>query len=381
MYPTSVAESRLSRAARGAAELAGAQAARAEQDRSLSPEVVGAVVAAGFARHFVPRDQGGAGGTFAELAEAVPVIGAVCPSTAWCASIAAGLGRMAGFLPEEGRKEIWQDGPDTLVVGSVSPKGRARREGDGWRLSGTWPYVSLVAHSHWALVLAVAPGPGGGTERRILALPRSAYRVERTWSDIGMRATGSDTLVAEEVFVPDTLTFAVDDMMGGRPPAPAEHCHTVPLPAVNGLFFALPMLGAAQGALAHWSAYAVQRLRAQAPGAPGPGPSFYEETLARTAGETDAARLLLERAAARADAAAEVTALEAARGQRDCALAADLLVGAVERLFRASGTAGHDEGAVLQRLWRDIHSAAGHVVLQFGPSAAVYARHALNPGS
>ncbi|MCY0951247.1 hypothetical protein [Streptomyces sp. H27-S2] len=135
------------------------------------------------------------------------------------------------------------------------------------------------------------------------------------------------------------------------------------------------VLGAAQGALAHWSGYAVQRLRAQAPGAP--GPSFYEETLARTAGELDAARLLLERA----DAAAEVTALEAARGQRDCALAADLLVGAVERLFRASGTAGHDEGAVLQRLWRDIHSAAGHVVLQFGPSAAAYARHALNPES
>ncbi|MCZ4086383.1 acyl-CoA dehydrogenase family protein [Streptomyces antarcticus] len=141
------------------------------------------------------------------------------------------------------------------------------------------------------------------------------------------------------------------------------------------------VLGAAQGALAHWSGYAVQRLRAQAPEAPGPGPSFYEETLARTAGELDAARLLLERAAARADAAAEVTALEAARGERDCALAADLLVGAVERLFRASGTAGHDEGAVLQRLWRDIHSAAGHVVLQFGPSAAAYARHALNPES
>ncbi|MFB7151750.1 hydrolase, partial [Streptomyces virginiae] len=73
-------------------------------------------------------------------------------------------------------------------------------------------------------------------------------------------------------------------------------------------------------------------------------------------------------------------ALETARAQRDCALVADLLVGSVDRLFRASGTAGHSESSPLQRLWRDVHSAAGHIVLQFGPNASAYAAQALPVG-
>lgn len=73
-----------------------------------------------------------------------------------------------------------------------------------------------------------------------------------------------------------------------------------------------------------------------------------------------------------------VTAAETARNQRDCGYAADLLVESVNRLFRASGTAGHSVGNRLQRLWRDVNSAAGHVVLQFGPCASAYTRQALS---
>ncbi|WP_326698249.1 hypothetical protein OG909_13405 [Streptomyces sp. NBC_01754] len=61
-------------------------------------------------------------------------------------------------------------------------------------------------------------------------------------------------------------------------------------------------------------------------------------------------------------------------------MVADLLVGAVDRLFRASGTAGHSEDSPLQRLWRDVHSAAGHIVLQLGPDASAYAARALSTG-
>ncbi|MGW7357451.1 hypothetical protein ACWGI0_12670 [Streptomyces sp. NPDC054802] len=85
--------------------------------------------------------------------------------------------------------------------------------------------------------------------------------------------------------------------------------------------------------------------------------------------------------AAVADSGADVTPTDVARCQRDCALAADLLVGAVERLFRSAGTAGHSEHAPLQRMWRDVHSAAGHVVLQFGPAAAAYAQQVLPSAS
>ncbi|MEC4571212.1 acyl-CoA dehydrogenase family protein [Streptomyces virginiae] len=378
--------------ARAVGALAADRAEAAEAARSLDPDVVRALLDAGFARHFVPVAHGGHAGGFGALTDAVTTIGASCPATAWCASIALSLSRMAGFLPEEGRGRIWQDGPDALVVGSVSPRGRALPADGGWQLTGTWPYVSAVEHSDWALVLGLAKTPDAPAERRIFAVPRSAYVIERTWSDIGMRASGSHTLTVDDLHVPAEMSFPVDDLMAGRPAVDGDvgggaggagavgAAPGVPLAAVNGLFFCLPMLGAAEGALAHWSAYAQDRLRAERPGVPGPGRAFYEETLARAGGEIDAARLLLERIAAVADSGREITALETARAQRDCALVADLLVGSVDRLFRASGTAGHSETSPLQRLWRDVHSAAGHIVLQFGPNASAYAAQALPVG-
>lgn len=337
-----------------------------------------ALVAAGFARHFVPAGLGGAAGTFAELTEAVTVLGAACPATAWCASVVANLARMAAYLPGEGRKEIWRDGPDTVVVGAVSPKGRARRDGSGWRLSGAWPYVSAVDLSDWALVLGTGKGDGEDPCTLMFAVPRDRYRVERTWSDVGMRASGSNTLVVEDVHVPGLLTFNAADLFGGQAPGLESPCHRVPLTATSGLSFSAPILGAAEGALAHWSGHAAERIRAAERPGPGPGRGYYEEVLARSSGEIDAARLLLERAAGVADRGPLVTPAEATRNQRDCALATDLLVTAVDRLFRASGTAGHSTDHPLQRLWRDVHSAAGHVVLQFGPSAAAYAGRALD---
>ncbi|MEU0676997.1 hydrolase [Streptomyces sp. NPDC006172] len=367
-------ESGVAAAAPEVAALAAGLAERAEQERRISPEALRAVVDAGFARHFVPAAHGGTQATYTELTRAVPVLGARCPATAWSAAIVASLSRMAAYLPEAGRKEIWRDGPDTVIVGSVSPVGKARATAGGWRVRGSWPYVSVVDHSDWALLLALVPTGGGRPEPRLFALPRSAYRVEHTWADIGMRATGSNTLIVDDALVPDELSFAARDLLTGRAPEGSAGCHRVPLPAVNGLFFTLPMLGAAEGALAYWTEHAAPKLRSAShvPG-PGPGRGFYEETLARCSGEMDAARLLVERVAATADRAEAPTPLETVRGQRDCALAADLLTGVVDRLFRASGTSGHRVDSPLQRLWRDVHSASGHVVLQFAPAAAAYA--------
>ncbi|MEU9092889.1 acyl-CoA dehydrogenase family protein [Streptomyces sp. NPDC048428] len=378
MTDQSLPGSGVARAAQDVASLAALRADQAEEDRQLSADVVRAMVVAGFARHFVPADHGGSAGTFEELSAAITVIGARCAAAAWSASLMANLARMAAYLPEEGRKEVWKDGPDTLIVGGVSPVGRAHPEGDGWRLSGTWAYISVVDHSDWALVSGVVPA-GAGYEPRLFALPREVYTVEKTWSDIGMRATGSNTLVAEDVFVPATLSFPVRDLLESGAAESVSPCHAVPLPAVNGLSFCTPILGAAEGALEYWSHYAAQKIRAWSPARPGPGPGrgFYEEVLARCSGEIDAARLLLERAARVADKGPGITAVETARNQRDCALSADLLVGAVNRLFRASGTAGHSDEQPLQRIWRDVNSAAGHVVLQFGPCATAYTDRAL----
>ncbi|MFF3333565.1 acyl-CoA dehydrogenase family protein [Streptomyces sp. NPDC002888] len=360
-------------AAEEVAVLAGEHAARAEETRRLDPDVVKAVLAAGFARHFVPVAYGGTAGTFSELGQALVTVGTSCAATSWSASIAAGLGRMAGFLPEQGCAEVWQDGPDALVVGSLAPLGRAKAVPGGWRLSGTWPSISVVDFSDWALVRAVVPHDGGQALRAFV-VPRSTYTVHDTWSNVGMRATGSNTLVVDDVFVPEARTFDGEDLFQGRAHHATAACHAVPLGAVNGLFFAAPALGAARGALALWSEYATAKFRNAPREAGGPGLTrgFYATTLARAAGEIDAAQLLLDRAADVADRGALVMPLEAARNTRDCSLAVETTVTAVNRIFAAAGTSGHSVTSPLQRCWRDVNAAATHIGLQFEPAAHAY---------
>jgi len=370
----------LSSAAVDTAAIAARCAADAETRRQLDPDVVKAIVAAGFTRHFVPLSYDGQAGTFSELMRAVITVGEACAATAWCASVSASISRMAAaFLPAEGCQEIWADGPDVIVVGSVTPLGKAEPVAGGWLLSGRWPYISAVSFSDWALVCGLVH-TGREPESKLFAIPRASYSIEDTWFNIGMQGTGSNTIVAEDVLVPTRRAFNRTDLFAGRAvefPHTIEACYSAPLQAVNGLFFVIPALGAARGALESFSGYIGGKIR-NAPTLPGvPGTqgnrTTYEMALARSAGEIDAAQLLLERATAIADQGAAVTSLETTQNLRDCSLAMDLLVTAVNRIFRTAGTTGQSSTGPLQRFWRDVNSISTHVAIQFEPAARAYA--------
>ncbi|MFE0464890.1 acyl-CoA dehydrogenase family protein [Kitasatospora sp. NPDC058965] len=364
--------------ARSVGELAAAHAAKADLDRRPRPEVTDAIRAAGFARHFVPARFGGAEGSFTDFTRAVAEVAEGDASAAWCASIAATLGRMAAFLPEQGQRTVWADGPDAQVVGALMPGGTAEAVDGGWLVSGKWAYLSGIHGSQFALLCCPVPTADGGREVRFLLVPRAAYTVEETWFTVGMRGTGSDTLALAPTFVPVEHSFAREDLLVGRAQASAAHCHNVPLKSVSGLSFAAPVLGAATGALRSWAAAQAAK-RAAVPAGPrisGGTDASAELTLARAAGELDAARLLLERAAADADLGRPEPAL-AARAQRDHAFAVDLLLDSVNRLARSAGTRAQSEAEDFQRYWRDANAAAGHVVLQWEPAARGWAEQRL----
>ncbi|MFJ9903591.1 acyl-CoA dehydrogenase family protein [Streptomyces sp. NPDC101152] len=347
--------------------LAARHAAEADRDRHLRAEVVEAIADAGFTRHFVPARWGGAAGGFGALVDAVTVVGEGCTAAAWVASLGATVARMAAHLPAEGQQEIWGDGPDPLLVGALMPVGRARPVPGGWRLTGTWSFISAVDHSDWALVCAMTPAEGAHQEEaRYFAVERAAYTVRDTWLSVGMRGTGSNTLVLEEVFVPVHRSFPREHVLEGTgSPSPAP-CHRVPLKAVNGLSFVTPILGATRGMFARWTEWGAARETDVA----------FREVLTRTAWDLDTALLLLHRAASVADGGAP-TALLTARSARDCALVAERLLTATNLMFRATGTSGQSQGSPFERSWRDVNSASSHLVLRLGPAAAAYTEQLL----
>lgn len=133
---------------------------------------------------------------------------------------------MAAYLPAEGRAEVWANGPDALVVGSLSPFGNAERVDGGYRLSGRWPYISGVDFSSWALLCGTVPGSGGPVPT-VFAVPRSAYSVVDTWDSVGMRGTGSNTVAVDGALVPASRTFLRAGLLAAAPstpPPPATPC-------------------------------------------------------------------------------------------------------------------------------------------------------------
>lgn len=351
----------------GLVDCAARYAAEVDAARRLRRESVAALVEAGFPRHFVPSQWGGAAGGFAPLVEAAITVGESCPATAWCATLFAAHGRLAAYLPERAREEIWGRGPDTLIAASVMPpSGQATPVPGGWLLRGEWGRASGVDFADWVLLASTVPD-GDGETVRIFAVPAGDYLVKDTWRADGMRGTGTNTVTLHDTLVPEHRTVALPELLGTRRAGHAR-CHNVPYTLVAAVMFAAPLVGAALGAVADCGSTGAGR--------PSPEPDVLG-ALARSSPEAHAARLLLKEAAGRADQGM-VDARTVARNRCDAAVAAELCVSAVDRLFTAYGGqyGGHGpaEGDPVHRRWRDVHTGAGHGALRFAPAADAYVK-------
>jgi alkylation response protein AidB-like acyl-CoA dehydrogenase len=343
--------------------IAAEHAQAADRAGRLDQPVVQALTSSGFSRHFVPAKWGGTSGTFAELTQAVITVGEGCPATAWCASLSAYSGRFAAYLPVAGQEVLWGNGPDRFIVSGLVASGSATEVEGGYRIGGRWLYVSGCEFGDWALLCGPAGDP---SVAKFFAVPREKYAIEETWDSVGMKATGSHTLIVDDVFVPSHLIFERSAIMTGRNEHSTAPAHNVPFGAAGGLTFAGPALGAAIGALN--TTIAILAGKKHSPGV--------AQGLARASGEIEAARLLIERVATTLDSA-PVTRPTAARCARDSALAAELLVTAVNGLIKAGGTSGLAETSDLQRFWRDVVAATSHVALRFEVSAGPFAESLL----
>ncbi|MYS89696.1 MULTISPECIES: acyl-CoA dehydrogenase family protein [Streptomyces] len=353
-------------------------AEQAEEQRRLPPDVVTGLRGAGFARHFVPTAFGGSQGGYEELLDLVVPVAAACPSTGWSASIAAHTGRMAVHLPERGRREVWGEHPDALIAGALVPCGTATRVSGGWRVTGRWAYVSGADYSDWALICA--PGAvGSESQPWCFVIPREHYEVADTWFSVGMRATGSNTVVVRELFVPEHRSFTRAALEAGLRAGDGPVSCRAPLKAVNGLSFAGPLLGAARGLVEHWVDWIGRKVDTHT-GAPARDRVSVRTVLTRSSAEVEAAALLLRSIARAADSGSDLRSA-VPRHLRNWSFATELLRDAAERIFVASGTAGQDEGDRAQRFWRDIHSGASHFALQLEQASGPFAQAVFAPSS
>ena len=195
-------------------------------------------------------------------------------------------------------------------------------------------------------------------------MPSKDYTIRDCWFTSGMRATGSNTIVTDNVFVPDTHVLELMALRDGNAPgSPRDesYIYRTPFFFYAPLTFVLPMLGAAQGAYAYFRDWTKDRSVARRGRAA--ELSSIQTGMARAAADLDAAQMLIDRAIATPRALDGDVGALLARSVRDYTRATEIIVQAIDGLVAISGTAGFVETNPIQRAWRDIHFASMHVSL------------------
>ena len=175
----------------------------------------------GLLRMLQPRRFGGLQGSVALLSRIIEELAYGCASSAWVYSVFGEHAWIIASMPEQGQLDVWGENPHAVASSSLAPRAIAKSVPGGYRVSGRYPFSSGCGHAQWAIVGAFCDEPG--RDQRYMMVPMSEIEIIDDWEVVGLRASGSKTIVLDDVFIPDHRTAPLSDMAEGNPPGRQAH--------------------------------------------------------------------------------------------------------------------------------------------------------------
>jgi alkylation response protein AidB-like acyl-CoA dehydrogenase len=288
-----------------------------------------------------------------------------CGSSAWVYAVVAEHGWMFSLFPKEGQDEIWSGNPNARGCAAVEPSGKAEKVEGGYRLPGQWRFVSGSDHAHWVFLTVPADEGEDFIVVRQLLVRRAELEALDDWHVMGLIGTGSRTLVADNIFVPDRRAITQEEMMLGTAPGTRVHPDypliRTPRRYLTAFSLSPVLIGLANRALALVMEGTRKRMAA---GALPPDLDALQLRIAETAADLDAANTLLDahltEAMARVAAGAAISERDIARSRMAGAYIGRLAQAATARLCMASGSGWIFNSNPLQEVFRDVTAGATH---------------------
>ncbi len=356
------------------------RAAQAEMGRNMPAETISDLHASGLLRSLQPRRWGGMEFDFIAYVDFPLELARGCPSTAWNLGNLQVHHWMLAMYDERAQEEVWGRDPAAMIASGIAyPQGRARKVEGGFEVSGRWNFSSCVNVSDWNMLAVTVREGERVTGHRMCLLHKSQYEVVDDWRVLGMRATGSMTVVAKDVFVPEYKALDMHEARGGdRFPGALTNpnpCYRVPLSALGGHGIGACAVGNAQAALEH-SIASVKERSTSYTGTKMRDFQTVQLRIGAAGAKIEMARLILrndcrdgQEIANRNVIADTETKL---RFKRNLALAVSLATEAVDLLHAMAGANGIYEAYPLERIFRDAHSLAGHISFSFDTQASTW---------
>lgn len=328
--------------------------ARHDDEDSFVAENFAELKAARFFSALVPVELGGSGESHGEMCRALRELATYCPSTALSVSMHQHLVAAAAFNHAHGRpgaKLLEAVAARELVLVStgatdwLGSNGVTVKVDGGFRVDARKVFASGSPAGDMLISSAPYEDPREGWQVLHFPVPFSAegVRIEENWRAMGMRGTGSHTVIYDDVFIPD-------DAVALRRPRGDFHSVwnvvlTVAMPLIMGVY-----AGVAEAAAAIAREKAAKR--------PDPSATYL-------LGEMENA---LATAQLAHDAMVVITndlEFEPVNETANAILIRKTIVAkaakeAVEKAMEAVGGAGYFRATGLERLLRDVHAAQFH---------------------
>ncbi len=346
------------------------RAQEAEDSRAVPADSMKALEGTGFFRLLQPAAFGGLEADPVAFYTAVRLIASACGSTGWVSSVLGVHPWHLGLFTPQAQQEVWGTDQSTRISSSYAPTGKAVGVEGGHQVSGRWSFSSGCDHASWVLLgQIVTDADNRPTDFRTFLLPRADYAIDDVWDTVGLRGTGSNDIVVDDVFVPSHRSLSFADVF--KLVCPGQELNPAPLfrlpyGSVFSYGITTPIIGMATGAYEAHVTYTRERVRVAYVGQKVAQDPFAQVRIAEAAAEIDGAWLALERnmteLMACARAGEQIPVDLRLRVRRDQVRGTGQSIRAVDRLFENSGGRALKSGTPIQRFWRDAHAGRVHAI-------------------
>jgi len=337
-----------------------------DRERRLPDHLTQKMAEAGFHKMMLAEEFGGLGADPITCARVVEILAAGDGSVGWLAMITAGTAHWAtAMISDEAAGEVFSGNREAILVGTMSPHGKAVNVEGGVRVTGRWPFGSGIQVASWlASGCELYDGDTpvtddtGARERVLVLTPTDECTVLDTWDTTGLRGTGSNDYVMEEVFVPAHRALKHPFLFEPQRPDPIYACFALSAP-----FIAAVSVGIARGAVEELKCLLREKTS---------GPEALANLGRADALVSSASTYMfntLKQVWSTLSAGAVLPTDLRARFRGALTHAAQTSTEAVNIAFQTAGGAAIYKGHPLERRFRDIHTAAAHAKFRAGTMA------------
>lgn len=354
-------------------------AATAEQSRRVSDEVIAAAHDVDLFRAATPTSLGGYSVPFDDFVSGTRIMAHGDVASAWTLSFLVMHGWFISQFPELTLNEVFADGADApLAPAPLAPTGKIVPTDGGFVLNGRWEWATGINHANWVLVNGVQTEPT--FDMKFCLVPADAVDVDDVWFTSGMRATGSNTVVAKDLFVPEHRVLSALSFYEPSERNAGDSYANLPLAPVLAIFAAAPALGGAERAVELYEERLRTRVLAYSLGDKAAEQPVSQSRLAEAKADVQAARDYFECTVARFLAARDAGEMthEIRSSTR---LAAASIVRSARQIVgfvaEGAGASVYMDSHPLQRIQRDIETLKGHAVFDWDRTTELAGRIAL----